>query len=705
MYKNALLPVTFDHQSFRFGDQRDFLISGEFHYFRVPRTDWRRRMRLFRETGGNTLSTYVPWLLHEPEEGTILFDDCEWRDLSSFLTMAEEEGLYVIVKPGPYVYTEMVNGGIPRWLWERYPSLMACRRNGEHFRASSYTHPLFLEKIRPWYCAVAEIIRPHLVTNGGTVIMVQTDNEATLTHLGNGSEDYNPETMGFGQENGYYSQFLTKRYGGNLAALNAAYGTAYSSFSAVDIRSHSCTGASAARMERDYNDCYRASIGVYFATLAGILRENGIDVTLIHNPAGAGAVPYLREAIAHVRDDDFFFGIDSYYNLNYTWGSSHPTVDMFAERLYGADLLKNLGYPFAVLEMQAGNIVQIPPVLREDLYAWFMTHLAVGLRGVNYYIFTGGENHADSGTSADIYDYCAPVSADGEVRRSYGALTDFHSLLHANRWLCTSERRTSVQIGFEWQTMRCGPYADLADAHRSTNAGGRMKNGLLLTLLSTKYAGGYTELTSGIDQKKPLLIESPDTMSSAAQEEVVRFVEEGGCLLLLSGAPMLDEAFAPCTALADTIGRFVLEVRENTPSVQIGVHRVYDVEFGQRFARCPEDAEIVATSIEGNEVLGFRVRRGRGQIVMLSGSWSIANFGQAEVLETLLASFGAIPSVACSCRTVYATQFTGPEGRGIFLINLYTGQQETDVIVYDVEESLFLGHFVLAPMEIRLIPY
>lgn len=55
--------VSWDGQSYSFGDERRFLISGEFHYFRVPQADWRRRLRLWKDAGGNAIATYVPWLI------------------------------------------------------------------------------------------------------------------------------------------------------------------------------------------------------------------------------------------------------------------------------------------------------------------------------------------------------------------------------------------------------------------------------------------------------------------------------------------------------------------------------------------------------------------------------------------------------------------------------------------------------------------
>ena len=89
-----------DSQSVLFDGRREFLLSGEMHYFRMPRADWRRRMRLWKDAGGNFLSTYVPWLIHESEEGRIIFGDRSERDLAGFLETAAEEGLPVILRPG-----------------------------------------------------------------------------------------------------------------------------------------------------------------------------------------------------------------------------------------------------------------------------------------------------------------------------------------------------------------------------------------------------------------------------------------------------------------------------------------------------------------------------------------------------------------------------------------------------------------------------
>ena len=66
--------VSFSPTCLSFNGKPGYLVSGEFHYFRVPRNEWRRRMRLLKGAGAQALASYIPWLIHEPEEGVFVFD-------------------------------------------------------------------------------------------------------------------------------------------------------------------------------------------------------------------------------------------------------------------------------------------------------------------------------------------------------------------------------------------------------------------------------------------------------------------------------------------------------------------------------------------------------------------------------------------------------------------------------------------------------
>ena len=138
------------------------IVSGAMHYFRIVPEYWKDRMWKLKELGCNCLETYVCWNLHEKREGE--FDFSGWLNLGEYISLAESLGLYVIVRPGPFICSEWDMGGLPWWLL-RYD--LALRSSD----------PLFLEKAEPYLKKVCEIIRPHLLSNGGKVIFVQVENE------------------------------------------------------------------------------------------------------------------------------------------------------------------------------------------------------------------------------------------------------------------------------------------------------------------------------------------------------------------------------------------------------------------------------------------------------------------------------------------------------------------------------------------------
>ncbi len=145
-------------------DGKPFIIrSGEMHYPRVARPYWRDRMRKMRAMGLNTLCTYVFWNLHESKRGK--FDFKGNLDLAAFIKTAQEEGLYVIVRPGPYICTEWEWGGFPAWLFQ-IPGIKV--RSAD---------PKFLDAAARYVKQVGHQIAPLLGKNGGPIILAQVENE------------------------------------------------------------------------------------------------------------------------------------------------------------------------------------------------------------------------------------------------------------------------------------------------------------------------------------------------------------------------------------------------------------------------------------------------------------------------------------------------------------------------------------------------
>jgi beta-galactosidase len=82
-----------------------FVRSGEVHYYRIPKASWGERLDLALRGGLNCICTYAPWFWHEPEEGSfdLSGETLPERDLETFLRLVEERGLYLIVRPGPFI--------------------------------------------------------------------------------------------------------------------------------------------------------------------------------------------------------------------------------------------------------------------------------------------------------------------------------------------------------------------------------------------------------------------------------------------------------------------------------------------------------------------------------------------------------------------------------------------------------------------------
>ena len=154
------------------------IYSGAFHYFRCPKELWRDRFQKIKDAGFNTVETYVPWNYSEQQmpAGTNDFSKVDLEDLDDWLTMAEQFGFYVLVRPGPYICAEWATGGYPQWLLEKKPD-EPLRRSG-WLRSDD---PVYLAWSEHWFAAVSPVIAKHQINRkppgSPGVILVQLENE------------------------------------------------------------------------------------------------------------------------------------------------------------------------------------------------------------------------------------------------------------------------------------------------------------------------------------------------------------------------------------------------------------------------------------------------------------------------------------------------------------------------------------------------
>ncbi|MCR5032254.1 MAG: beta-galactosidase [Lachnospiraceae bacterium] len=139
------------------------LISGSIHYFRVVPEYWQDRLEKLKAMGCNTVETYIPWNLHEPVKGEFHFDGM--LDVGHFIELAQKLGLYVVLRPSPYICAEWEFGGLPAWLLKEEGMKLRCN------------YGPYMQAVRDYYSVLIPYLAPYQIDQGGPVIMMQVENE------------------------------------------------------------------------------------------------------------------------------------------------------------------------------------------------------------------------------------------------------------------------------------------------------------------------------------------------------------------------------------------------------------------------------------------------------------------------------------------------------------------------------------------------
>ena len=143
--------------------EKKILLCASLFYFRIPRSEWEDRIKKLKASGYNCVDVYFPWNYHEtaPSE----WDFSGEKDVEKFLKLLEIHGLYVIARPGPYICSEWDGGAIPAWV---------LTDRSLHVRQND---PKYLSAVRHWYEKILPRIARHQISQGGSVILVQLENE------------------------------------------------------------------------------------------------------------------------------------------------------------------------------------------------------------------------------------------------------------------------------------------------------------------------------------------------------------------------------------------------------------------------------------------------------------------------------------------------------------------------------------------------
>ena len=161
--------------------QRFQIRCGEIHAARVPMEYWRHRLQMAKAMGLNTVCAYLFWNLHEPKPGEYVWTG--QADDAEFCRLAQEEGLWVILRPGPYACAEWEMGGTPWWLLKNDDIKLRTR------------DPRYLDAVKSYLKEVGRVLGPLQITHGGPIIMAQVENEYGFFGKDAGIHGRNPKSL------------------------------------------------------------------------------------------------------------------------------------------------------------------------------------------------------------------------------------------------------------------------------------------------------------------------------------------------------------------------------------------------------------------------------------------------------------------------------------------------------------------------------
>ncbi len=622
-------------------------LSGELHYFRVAPSEWRNRMRDAKEAGLNTISTYIPWNWHEVDEGSFDFSGSTHpqRNLELFLETAEEEGMLLIAKPGPYICAEWLYGGVPAWLIENHPEIRALSSSGKPTKwlsrkapAITYLHPVYLKFAERWMKEVSRVIGKHQASEGGCIAVVQVDNESSYGfHFHPFDVDYNPVVIGDGGSEGLYQKWLRLKFS-SVKQLNRTYEANYSDFS--EVRPPRSLKEYAFPAVLDWLEFKEQMISDFLCRMVRTLETAGINTPLVTNEF---FIPFFYPPI-QAKSQVLLDAVNLY--PHYLDEESLLTVINYLELFKGYQP----GAPLLVTELQSGWFSY--RTSKNTLHILSRIAHMKGAQGINFYMFSGGINPKGFGTTGKFYFRDAPVSPDGKRTDKYHVVKLVTSLINSSSTM-TPIYDLHVAYYHRYALAEIAGGQDLF--RRKFRVLASSFRHLLLSLLKSGISYSITPLTTVTPRHSPLLFNAFNFISEDASERLISFVENGGTLIMLPQIPVLNEENRPFNDLTETL--CVERQKTKRGIVSFAGHKM---RLSPVTVFDAKDVEPLAF-LENGELAGFRVRIGKGEVVQLG-------FTPCTALSLTKVALKA--SQVCVSNQVTAFLSKGVNGYGLFVCNL-----------------------------------
>ncbi|MFG6497076.1 beta-galactosidase [Fictibacillus sp. UD] len=683
--------------------QEVFLFGGELHYFRIPKQDWRERIQQVKEAGANMISTYVPWIFHEYEEGVtdLTGTSRPERDLQTFLQLVKEEGMYCLLRPGPYVMAEIIDHGVPTWFIDNYPEAVAKTNTGyiHPTRVVSYSHPTFLQKTELWYKEVCAVIKPFLVTNGGPVILFQLDNEVGMFHWVTNQPDYNASTL---QE---FQQHLKTSYTEQSFqdTFRIPYGD-IQSFAEHMTKKPEAIFAHALRNE--FGLFLRQHYKRFIEHLKQSAEEKGIDVPFVVNIHGFHGIDILKRGTMYpigisqlletakientLMAGDYYIG-----NIEYDSYVDIVLANAFTKAIQWKE------QPLFSAEFQGGSIHDKPKLQPTTFDLTTRLCIADGMNGVNYYMFGAGENYENIGLFGRRHDWQAPLTKSGQKNPHYAVIQHIGKMLQTfESSLLQTKPVVDTHLGFypdyymtEFDDEHTKAMIDQIQRDRETYMANGIAKALRLNNIIYDAINVLADEEIDPSQIPSLWMFTTEWMDEYIQRKLVSYLENGGKLILFPTIPTKTLKNVPCTILKDYINVSVKETKhrvfgqiDQTGNVLIDRAEIYEKTDGA-FAHIED---------KPHQVIAFEKQLGKGQLYMFGVGMDHGFHYQNDIIVELAKRAG-IESRFSLHEELDITIRSHPDKGDFFFLQNFDEYKKTTTITYD-GTTLFGGKKISVPM-------
>jgi len=628
-----------------------FVYSGEVHYFRIEKKYWRTHLLKAKKAGLNTISSYIPWCLHEKEEGKFNFDN-----FLSFIKLLKEMNLYFIARVGPISNAELLNEGLPQWLVENHPAVCISGKglpNLPHVTLVSYHNPEFKEYTRRWYAQLLPIIKENQIINNGNIILVQLCNEIGMVHWVNKQPDYSQQTEKL------YQQFLKDKNYTDISKVHQPENT-------LDE-----DPGDSLKNFTDWMYFYSWYYGAYYGFLYDLYKEQGIQLPVIAN------IPQFYDFDVRGRGvyspmTTIMFKEFTRYVPNVIFGGAYQMRELDWENFHDiaitTEVIKMITSsvaPSICSELQTGILRDRPKIYSQDVELNLKTSTAHGLNGLNCYMFSGGKNRIGGGAFGSYHEWQAPVNSKGQEMAHFKPVELFGRFIKCfGEKLSQTKKISDTTIGFYppyYATeLLKGEFIDQLEIKRNL----LFFDGIVRLLQLAGFNYNFIDLekitTSELEKIPHMWVFSLEFMDSQTEQKLFEFVKSGGKLII---GPSVTQN------IAKGFGFSIQEtIKENI--VHIDSNDVYVVDKVQIYSGKINRNEIIART-KNNLTCGIKKKIGSGEIIVFGfGITHIFNY-HIDVIKYFADLVGIKQTVKLTNTDINATLRANDKFGFLFLHNYH----------------------------------